>query len=480
VPLDCLAYVMYTSGSTGRPKGVQISHRAIVNRLHWMQGAFPIGPGDRVLHKTPFGFDVSVWELCWPLTVGAAVVVAEPGAQRDPARLVEIMAAGRVGTVHFVPSMLAPFLDAVTPGRPPAALARVICSGEALPPHLVDRFRRELPGVALHNLYGPTEAAVDVTWQPLDAATEVVPIGRPVANTALEILDAEGQRVPVGVPGLLHLAGVQLARGYRARPGLTAERFRPDPAGGGGRLYDTGDLARWRPDGTVELLGRTDDQVKIRGFRIEPAEVEAALVEHADVAAAAVLARAGRLAAYLVPPAGRQLPEPAELRRHLAARLPDYLVPSWYVPLAELPVTANGKLDRAALPAVAAAGTTGRPGYVAPADGPQRLLARIWSQVLGVDRVGAADNFFELGGDSIMSLLVVSRAARAGLRITPRQFFEHQTVAELAAVARHAAAPATGSGRTAGNLVDAGTVQRVVAMLRTEDELIGETDGRYS
>ncbi len=467
VPVDCLAYVLHTSGSSGLPKGVQVSHRAVVNRLRWMQSAFPVGPGDRVLHKTPFGFDVSLWELFWPLTVGAAVVVAEPDAHRDPWRLCDLIRDERVGTVHFVPSMLGPFLDHVEDGGRVPGLVRVVASGEALTPELVGRFLRLLPHVELHNLYGPTEAAVDVTWQPLPAVTEVVPIGRPVDNTRLAILDRADRPTGVGAVGELHLGGMQLARGYAGRPGQTADRFRPDPDGNGERLYATGDLARWRADGTVEYLGRMDDQVKIRGVRVEPAEAERALRAHPAVAAAAVLPRSGELVAYVVPAAGALTT--AELHRHLTARLPVHLVPARYVSMAEFPLTANGKLDRSAFPDPVR-GRSGVPDhFVAPAPGPQRTLAEIWGAVLDVARVGAHDNFFDLGGDSIMSLLVVARAAKAGLRITPRQFFEHQSLAALAG----AAIPVRTLGRPsrgAVDLVDPRTMDQVLAMLRADDE----------
>ncbi|MET9070507.1 non-ribosomal peptide synthetase, partial [Streptosporangium sandarakinum] len=263
VPEDSLAYVIFTSGSTGRPKGVGISHRAIVNRLRWMQETYRLTPADRVLHKTPAGFDVSVWELFWPLITGAGLVVAEPGGHYDPGRIAELIAGEGVTTAHFVPSMLEAFLDLPEdllrdlPGRTAGGLLRVVCSGEALPADLVRRFADRLPGVELHNLYGPTEAAVDVSWHRCDPAEPVVPIGRPVDNTRLEVLDERMARVPVGTPGQLFIGGVQLARGYLGRPALTAERFLPDPYGPpGSRLYATGDRARWRPDGELDYLGR--------------------------------------------------------------------------------------------------------------------------------------------------------------------------------------------------------------------------------
>jgi amino acid adenylation domain-containing protein len=438
VPVDSLAYVIYTSGSTGTPKGVGVSHRAIVNRLRWMQDAFPLTGSDRVLHKTPFSFDVSVWELFWPLLAGAGLVVADPGAHRDAARLADLIGEQRVSTVHFVPSMLEAFLDQPELAGRLAGLRRVFCSGEALSAGLAGRFHGALPGVGLHNLYGPTEAAVDVTWHPCRPGEQVTPIGRPVANTRIEILDRHAGRVPVGSPGELCIGGVQLARGYLRRPGLTAAQFVPDPYGpGGARLYRTGDLARWLPRGEVEFLGRADHQVKIRGFRVELGEIEAALGGQPEIRTAVVLARddgAGpRLVAYLIPdPDQPGAPDPAELRSRLAATLPEHLIPAAFVPLDELPLTPNGKLDRAALPAPDFAGAAAV--FEPPAGAAEETVAQIWSQVLGVDPVGALDSFFALGGDSIRSLKVISRLRAAGYRLEVQDIFQHPTVRELANV----------------------------------------------
>ncbi|KDN87625.1 amino acid adenylation domain-containing protein [Kitasatospora cheerisanensis] len=288
---DHAAYVIHTSGSTGRPKGVLVTHRAIVNRLAWMQHAYGLTAEDRVLQKTPAGFDVSVWEFFWALSEGAAVVLARPDGHREPGYLADLIAEQSVTTLHFVPSMLRAFLEEPRLAERCATLRRAFCSGEALPADTVDRWYGALPAVPLHNLYGPTEAAVDVTHQQTAAGAGSVPIGRPVWNTRLYVLDAALRPCPVGVAGELYLAGVQLARGYLGRPGLTAGRFVADPfAADGGRMYRTGDLARWNADGAVEYLGRTDDQVKIRGFRIELGEVEAALTALPGVAHAAVTA----------------------------------------------------------------------------------------------------------------------------------------------------------------------------------------------
>ncbi|WP_344516021.1 amino acid adenylation domain-containing protein, partial [Dactylosporangium maewongense] len=338
------AYVIYTSGSTGAPKGVAVSHEGIVNRLVWMQSRFGIQEGDRVLQKTPFGFDVSVWELFWPLIQGATMVIARPDGHRDPAYVAELIRAERVDTVHFVPSMLEAFL--ATPGAASCGgLRRVVCSGEALGQAVRERFFETLPGVGLFNLYGPTEASVDVTECEVREEGPV-PIGRPVFNTRVYVLDDRLAPVPVGVAGELYLAGVQLARGYVSRAGLTADRFVADPFGDGGRLYRTGDVVQWDANGSLTYLGRADDQVKIRGFRIEPGEIESVIASHPQVAQVAVIAREDttgdkRLVAYIVGDA-----DSTAVRDYTSDRLPEYMVPSAVVALDALPLTANGKLDR--------------------------------------------------------------------------------------------------------------------------------------
>ncbi len=346
------AYVIYTSGSTGRPKGVVVPHSGIVNRLAGMQSRFALGTDDRVLQKTPFGFDVSVWEFLWPLSNGAVLVMARPGGHRDPAYVAGLIQERGVSTVHFVPSMLEAFLaEPAAVGC--ASLRRVICSGEALPPSAVARFFELFHGVELHNLYGPTEASIDVTaWECAPADGDgPVPIGEPVPNTRVFVLDGGLEPVPEGVPGELYLAGAQLARGYLGRPGLTAERFVAPLRRRRERMYRTGDVVRWRAAGSLEFLGRADDQVKIRGFRIEPGEIEGALAAHPAVTQAAVIVRADgpggrRLIAYAVTGQASL----AELRDFVADRLPPYMVPSAIVPLDALPLNANGKLDRKACP----------------------------------------------------------------------------------------------------------------------------------
>ncbi|HVR99133.1 MAG TPA: amino acid adenylation domain-containing protein [Thermoanaerobaculia bacterium] len=442
-----LAYVIYTSGSTGRPKGAMNSHAGIVNRLLWMQREYGLTPADRVLQKTPFSFDVSVWELFWPLLTGACLVVARPGGHQDAAYLVETIAEREVTTLHFVPSMLRLFLEERDLGRC-TALRRVLASGEALPTDLRQRFFERLGGwVELHNLYGPTEAAVDVTFQPCEgSALPVVPIGRPVANTRIHLLDGHFQPVPIGTPGELYIGGVQVGRGYHDRPAFTAERFVPDLFGGpGARLYRTGDLARLLPDGAVDFLGRLDHQVKVRGFRIELGEIESALALHPGVREAAVLAdaRAGeiRLVGYVVPrPEAGDL-APAALREHLLARLPEPMVPALWVFLDQMPLSPSGKLDRRALPAPDGA-LRSETEYMAPRNAVEQELAAIWARLLGVASIGIHDNFFALGGHSLLAHRVLA-AVREGLRaeIELRALFENPTVAGLAGVVSGAQAP---------------------------------------
>ncbi|WP_330286293.1 amino acid adenylation domain-containing protein [Streptomyces sp. NBC_00576] len=432
---DDPAYLIYTSGSTGRPKGVVVTHRAILNRLAWMQGEYRLTADDRVLQKTPASFDVSVWEFFWALCEGAAVVLARPDGHRDPAYLAGLIREQGVTALHFVPSMLEAFLqtDEITADPTWAAsLRNVFSSGEALPGAAAAHWR-ELTGVALHNLYGPTEAAVDVTYHPYDGAPgTTVPIGRPVWNTGLRVLDSCLRPAPEGTPGELYLTGVQLARGYHARPDLTAERFVADPYGEpGARMYRTGDLVRRRADGVIEYLGRTDRQVKVRGNRIELGEIEAALSRQSAVALAAVTVNGGQLVAYVVPARDADVPPPAELQAALAQELPAAVIPAAYVVLDALPLTPSGKLDRGALPAAQAVRAETR----APRNEREHALTGIFAAVLKLEDVGIDDDFFMLGGDSITSIGVSSRARRAGLDLNPRDVFEHRTPAALSAAA---------------------------------------------
>ncbi|MFL9670798.1 amino acid adenylation domain-containing protein [Variovorax sp. AB1(2024)] len=438
VPLhsEHLAYVIYTSGSTGRPKGAANRHRSLYNRLAWMQDAYSLDETDTVLQKTPFSFDVSVWEFFWPLMQGARLVVAQPGDHREPGRLVELIRRHCVTTIHFVPSMLQAFvahegIEACT------SLKRIVCSGEALPAEAQARVFERLPGAGLYNLYGPTEAAIDVThWTCQADGRNHVAIGRPIAGTKTYVLDAGLNLVPQGVGGELYLGGIGLARGYLDKSALTSERFVADPFGDTGeRLYRTGDLVRWREDGQLEYLGRIDHQVKIRGFRIELGEIEAQLLAQPEVHEAVVIADDGpggaRLVGYVSLKSSQPL-EPAALKTRLATVLPDYMIPSALVMLDALPLNANGKIDRKALPKPEW-GATG--AYEVPAEGVEQVLAGIWAAVLRVASVGRHDNFFELGGDSILSLQIVSRLRAAGWKLTPRQMFDQQTIAELAEVA---------------------------------------------
>ena len=455
VPLhgENLVYVIYTSGSTGRPKGAGNRHRSLLNRLAWGQQHQPIGAGDTVLQKTPFSFDISFWEFFWPLTVGARLALAGPGDHRDPGRLVELILQHGVSTIHFVPSMLRAFMghDGI---EACVGLKRIICSGEALPADLQNQVLAVWPGVELLNLYGPTEAAIEVTyWDCRNDGALTVPIGRPIGDVSIHVLDADLQVVPRGVAGELVLGGAGLARGYWNRPALTAERFVADPVGGdGGRLYRTGDLVRWRLDGQIEYLGRIDHQVKIRGFRIELGEVEAQMLAQAGVKEAVVVAQTvasgARLVAYVAADLGVTL-DLARLKEELARELPDYMVPGAIVVLPSLPLNANGKVDRKALPEPELASEA---AYEAPQGVVEEALASVWQAVLGTARVGRHDNFFELGGDSILSLQIVARARQVGWKLTPRQLFERQTVAALAGVAQAATAKAHTSDVATGQV----------------------------
>ncbi len=439
-----LAYVIYTSGSTGMPKGVQNEHDALVNRLTWMQEAYRLDERDTVLQKTPFSFDVSVWEFFWTLANGATLVMAEPGAHRDADYLTEIIAKHGVTTLHFVPSMLAGFLEAQDLTRC-KTLSRIICSGEALPAPIARRCLERLPHAQLHNLYGPTEAAIDVTafTCPPDFDAQAVPIGKPIANTRIYLLDERQAPVPVGAIGELYIGGVGVARGYLNRADLTAQRFLADPfARAAGhpeaRMYRTGDLARYLPDGNIVFLGRNDDQVKIRGFRIELGEIEVQLAKHDAVREAIVIARqdpAGnaRLLAYVTPQESASREELARsLREHLTARLPDYMVPAAFVVLDTLPLTPNGKLDHRALPEPADDAFV-QSRYEAPQGETEQAIAALWAELLGVERIGRHDNFFALGGHSLLAVRMLNRlrAMQAG-DLSLSSLFDHPTVSAVA------------------------------------------------
>jgi amino acid adenylation domain-containing protein len=469
---DQLAYVLYTSGSTGRPKGVLVSHRAICNRLLWMQRAFPLGITDRVLQKTPYSFDASIWEIFSPLLAGAQLVLARPQGHQDMAYLAGAVASQGITTLQLVPSLLRPFLD--EPGVAACGdLRRLFCGGEELPAALVERVRSLLP-CTVTNLYGPTEAAIDATFHEVQDRGSVrpaerlaappgahtkersgvgrshdpgagrrVPIGRPLANVQVHLVNSLLAPVPTGAAGELLIGGAGLARGYLGRPDLTAERFLPDLFASvpGGRLYRTGDLAWRRPDGEIEYLGRIDRQVKVRGVRIELGEIEALLAAHPGVRQAVVAARAAatdgredaRLVAYVVPRPGGEPPRAGALREVLAEKLPVHMMPAAFVRLRSLPLTPSGKLDLRALPEPEpAAGAAGE--ETAPRTPTEQLLAGLWAEVLGCSRVTAEDSFFELGGHSLNATQVVSRARKAfGVELRIQTLFEAPVLSAFAA-----------------------------------------------
>ncbi|MFW9264015.1 amino acid adenylation domain-containing protein [Nostoc sp. CALU 546] len=483
-----VAYVIYTSGSTGQPKGVMLSHSNLCNHMFWMQATFPLTEKDKVLQKTPFGFDASVWEFYAPLLAGGQLLIAEPRGHTDSAYLLKLIAQQQVTTIQLVPSLLQILLE--QGGIETChSLKHVFCGGEVLPVTLQEGLLSKLD-VNLHNLYGPTEACIDATfWNcQREIYPQVVPIGRPISNTQIYILDQNLQPVPIGVPGELHIGGAGLAIGYLNRPELTQEKFISNPfekAGGSGsasltdqrqeaggsRLYKTGDLARYLPDGNIEYLGRIDNQVKIRGFRIELGEIEAALSQHQDVQTSVVIvredipgntcteqSRSKRLVAYIVPQPqqtcterSRSTPTVSVLRSFLKEKLPEYMVPSAIVILESLPLTPNGKIDRRALPEPEA--RTGIENeIVLPCTPIEEKLTQIWEQVLRVEQIGIHDNFFELGGDSILSIQIISRAKVAGIELTIKQLFANQTIAQLATVAGTTKALSIEQGLVTGTL----------------------------
>ncbi|WP_139279791.1 non-ribosomal peptide synthetase, partial [Rhodococcoides yunnanense] len=436
---DAVAYVIFTSGSTGRPKGVAVSHRAIVSNVQWRQDEYALTTDDVVLQKTPFTFDVSVWEFFWPLQVGARLVIAAHDGHRDPAYLARVMTEREVTVAHFVPSMLAVFV-AEPSVRDITTLRYVFASGEALPAQTTTRFHT-ISSAELHNLYGPTEAAVDVTYYATEAAeTGSVPIGRAVADTQLYVLDDALRTVPVGVEGELYLAGIQLARGYVARPDLTADRFVADPFDAGRQMYRTGDLVRWVQRGDVEMLeyvGRTDFQVKLRGLRIELGEIETAVLEHTSVSQAVALVHSDDtlgdvLVAYVVPALGATI-EQQDLADAVGSRLPEYMIPGLFVAVDEFPLGSSGKLDRKALPAPDFSSLASE--YREPSTDSERAIAEVFQEVLGSDTIGVDDDFFAIGGNSLIATRVISRInARFAIRVDVRDFFDAPTVAGLAVI----------------------------------------------
>ncbi len=448
---DNSAYIIYTSGSTGKAKGVIVPHGGLCNRLLWARKFYGLNETDRCLQKASFSYDASVWEIFEPLLAGAQIIMARPGGRRDSAYLAELIAKHSITVAEFVPSMLRLLLEekAIEDCR---SLKRVFSGGEVLPLELQKTFFEKLSS-DLHNTYGPTEASIDVThWKCEPGANqEPIPIGRPIGNTQIYILDAHLNPVPIGIAGELHIGGVGLARGYLNRPELTAEKFIPDPFSGepGLRLYKTGDLARYLNDGNVEFLGRLDHQVKIRGFRIELAEIEAALREHPAVRETVVVVLGDapgeqRLVAYAVT---NQEPAPTttELRSFLKEKLPDYMLPSACVFLKAFPLTASGKVDRQALPIPEKSRPELEKGVVAPRTPAESTIAEIWRDLLGVDRVGIYDNFFDLGGHSLLALRLFARFEKAfGKKPLLSSFFQRPTIEHLAKVITQRM-PSTGS-----------------------------------
>lgn len=434
-----LAYILYTSGSTGVPKGVMVEHKALANRIWWMDKAYQLSTDDVVLQKTPLTFDVSLWELTWPFLKGASLVVAKPEGHKEPDYLEQLIIDRGVTTLHFVPSMLSAMLAF---GKWPVSgrLRQAFCSGEALSVSQQQAFFSTGTKAKLHNLYGPTEAAIDVSyWQCIDDAGQLtVPIGKPIDNIRLYVLDAECQPVPRGVVGELHIAGVGLARGYLNLPEQTASTFISDPFIGGGkqRMYKTGDLVRMRPDGNIEYIGRRDNQVKLNGQRIELGEVESQLLSHDSVSEAVVVVANNQLVAWLV--LEHEVNDlTSDLQRYLRFRLPQAMIPALFMSLDKMPVTSSGKADRKTL-AAKVLPSVQQGGYTAPQGELERLLCDVWQQVLEQEQVGRHDNFFTLGGDSILSIRVIAALRAEGYAVTVADMFEHQTVAQLKSVLRRA------------------------------------------
>ncbi|KGT96203.1 non-ribosomal peptide synthetase, partial [Dickeya fangzhongdai] len=426
-----LAYVIYTSGSTGKPKGVMNEHRGVNNRLYWMIDDYNLTSDDVVLQKTPYSFDVSVWEFFAPLWVGATLVLARPEGHKDPYYLCTLIEQAGVTVTHFVPPMLQNFVAVLVPEQC-ASLRLIFCSGEALPATTVQRTYERLPHITLHNLYGPTEAAVDVTGWACPVAPEAMRIGYPKANNRMYILDANGQPVPVGAVGELYIGGVQVARGYLNRADLTAERFLADPfsTDANARMYRTGDLSRWLADGTIEYLGRTDFQVKIRGFRVELGEIASALLACTGVADAVVTVSPDRQLVAYYTISDQELTVEA-LKQQLAQRLPTHMIPAAYVMLDQIPLMPNGKVNRNALP-VPDNHAFVLTEYEAPQGETEQMLAQVWQDLLGIERVGRKDHFFELGGHSLLVVRLIAALQTRGLNAPVRAVFEHTSLADFA------------------------------------------------
>ncbi len=431
-----LAYVIYTSGSTGKPKGVMNQHDGVVNRLLWAQAEYCLTEKDAVLQKTTFCFDVSVWELLWPLIVGSKLILATPGAHKDPAYLKNIINEQQITMMHFVPSMLELFLSEIQKEEC-NGLQKILCSGEALKPAQVALFMEKLPGVELHNLYGPTEAAIDVTaWRlrAKEGVPSVVPIGTPVANTSIYIMNSGHCLAPVGVAGEIYIGGIQVARGYLNRPELTAEKFIKDPFNDkpGAKLYRTGDIGHWLPDGNIEYLGRIDDQVKIRGYRIETGEIESIVLQSGLVKQAVVTVhldttRNNRLVGYIVTEDdfNKEI-----LITYLQQYLPDHMVPRLWMQLECIPLTTSGKINKRALPAPDA-GALPETAFVPPRNEMDATLVAIWQELLGVGHIGINDNFFSLGGHSLLIIRMLHLAREMNVQLQFKDVFLYQTIEKL-------------------------------------------------
>jgi amino acid adenylation domain-containing protein len=432
-----LAYIIYTSGSTGLPKGVMISHSSLCNHMIWMQKAFPLQQADRVLQKTPMSFDASVWEFYAPLLNGAHLVMAEPEAHMDGRFLIEQIRKNGITTIQMVPSLLKLCLDEPD-FRKCHSLTRVFCGGEALTADLVRRFKESGLKAELYNLYGPSETTIDATYSRCEIDTDVS-IGRPISNTEVYLLDESMQPVPIGVPAELHIGGLNLARGYLRRPDITASKFIPHPfsAMRGARLYKTGDLARYRPDGQLQYLGRLDSQVKLRGFRIELEEIATVLRQHSQISDALVLAERSstgdqRLVSYVT---GESAPTQRQLRSYLQGRLPEYMIPSRMVLVKEIPLLPNGKVDRRALETAHGEEWQEERRHIEPRNPAEEKLVSIWENVLGVNTVGVEDNFFEFGGHSLLATQLISRIRdEFKIDLPLRSVFSSPTPAEMARV----------------------------------------------
>ncbi len=436
---NCLAYVIYTSGSTGKPKGVMNNHSGVVNLLLWTQETFQLSTADRILQTTPFSFDASIWELFWPLTAGARLVIAKPGRHMDPAYLAAAMVESEITTVQFVPSMLGLFLE-YEHNLEDWSVRQVFCGGEVLSKEIQDRFFERFKNTALYNVYGPTEAAVDVTHWACERGTKLtaVPIGKPHANTQCYILDKGLQLVPPGVPGELHIGGVQVARGYLNRDDLTAQNFIRDPFSDNphARIYKTGDMVRYRVDGNIEYVGRSDSQVKVRGLRIELGEIESVLLQHTAVSQCTVTVREERvgdqrLIAYVVLIPGAELTN-TEMREHARTHLPDYMVPQHVVELDALPLTPNGKVDLKALP-VPEMHEADHAVFKAPDSELEIYLTKLWTETLMTENIGVADNFFELGGHSLLAIHIVTKLSKdLETEIPLPLIFEYPCISDMA------------------------------------------------